>query len=95
MIIPYIPMTSSIRPITLHAVNINIQLTTKQEDTSSNGNDNSESILFSELRQKIIPFILSNNSIIDHNPQRKRYKLKRIVQLAVFGISVLCGYLLL
>jgi hypothetical protein len=115
MIIPYFPLTSPARPIVLHAVNLNIQLTTKQTtinstgkqnsnkqhltNTSFNENDNLQSISLTELKEKIVSYILSNNLITDHQTndvnQRKRRKLKRIVQLAVVGVSVLCGYLLL
>jgi len=111
MIIPYFPLTSPARPIVLHAVNFNIQLTTRNStgkqnsneqhltNTSFNENDNLQSISLTELKDKIVSYILSNNLITDHQTndvnQRKRRKLKRIVQLAVVGVSVLCGYLLL
>jgi hypothetical protein len=52
-----------------------------------------------ELKQKVVSYILSNSLTTDHqmndDNQEKRRKLKRIVQLAVVGVSVLCGYLLL
>ncbi|CAF3617696.1 unnamed protein product [Rotaria sp. Silwood1] len=112
IMIPYFPLKLSNRPIILHAVNFNIQLTTKQstinqqssiEQSTTNTilheNHHLQSISLTEVKQKLISYILSNNSITNHktndNYQKKRQKLKRIVQLAVFGVSVLCGYLLL
>ncbi|CAF0881684.1 unnamed protein product [Rotaria sordida] len=101
IMIPHVSLKLSNRPIILHAVNINIQLTTKQYTTNTivNENHHLQSISLTELKQKLISYILSNNLISNHktnnNYQRKRLKLKRILQLAVFGVSVLCGYLLL
>jgi len=117
MMIPYFPLTSPTRPIVLHTVNFNIQLTTKQPppinsigkqnfneqhltNVRLNENDNLSSISLSELKEKVISYILSDNNLItDHQTnddnQRKTRKLKRIVQLAAVGISVLCGYLFL
>jgi hypothetical protein len=116
MMIPYFPLTSPTRPIVLHTVNFNIQLTTKQPppinsigkqnfneqhltNARLNENDNLSSISLSELKEKVISYILSDNLITDHQTndgnQRKTHKLKRIVQLAAVGVSVLCGYLFL
>jgi len=115
MMIPYFPLTSPTHPIVLHAVNFNIQLTTKQPTINSivkqnfdeqnltnprlNENDTLSSISFSELKEKVISYILSDNLITDHQTndgnQRKTRKLKRIIQLAAVGVSVLCGYLFL
>jgi hypothetical protein len=112
MKIPYLPLTSPMHPLVLHAVNFNIQLTTKnphEKQTSTeqymtnatlNENGYLQSISLTELKQKVISYVLSNNLITnddqmnDGNP-RKRRKLKRFIQLAVLGVSVLCGYLLL
>jgi hypothetical protein len=100
-------LTTPARPLVLHAVNFNIQLTTKnslEKQTSSeqymtnatlNKNGYLQSISISELKQKVMSSILSNNLITNVGSQSKRRKLKRIVQLAIFGVSVLCGYLLL
>jgi hypothetical protein len=111
MMMPYFPLTSPARPIVLHAVNFNIQLTAKQPTINSiekqnsltnaglNGNDNLQLTSLTELKQKVVSYILSNSLTTDHqmndDNQEKRRKLKRIVQLAVVGVSVLCGYLLL
>lgn len=91
------PVLTTTRPIVLQAVNFNIQLTKKQSITSenstntiSNENHPLQSISLTEFKQQLMTYILSNNLI--SNP-RKRHKLKRIVQLAAFGVSVLCGYL--
>ena len=112
MMIPCFPLTSPTRPIVLHAVNFNIQLTAKEptiksiEEPNSSElqtnvrlNENLQSISFSGLKEKVISYILSNNLITDHqtedgNDETSR-KLKRIVQLAAVGVSVLCGYLFL
>lgn len=97
----YYPLTSPTRPIVLHAVNFNIQLTTKQPTTNvieknkqkSNENDNS----LNELKEKVLSYLPSNNFINDFQTnddnQRERRNLKRFVQLAAVGVSVLCSYL--
>jgi hypothetical protein len=104
MMIPYFPLTSPARPIVLHAVNFNIQLTTKQSLGKQNSNEqhltniglNENNNSLSELKEKVISYIFSNNLITESDGnQTKKRKLKRIVQLAVVGVSVLCGYLLL
>jgi hypothetical protein len=112
VMIPCFPLTSSVHPIALHAVNFNIQLATKQQTMSSiekstiselyltNENHNSSSVLFTEFKQKVISLILSNDLTTDYEThggvqRKKRHQLKRITQLVVFGVSVLCGYLLL
>ncbi|CAF4080511.1 unnamed protein product [Rotaria sp. Silwood2] len=112
IMIPHIPLKLSNRPIILHAINFNIQLTTKQTtinqqrsieqcttNTILNESHDLKMISLTELKKKLISYILSNDLITNHRPkdncQKKRHKLKRIVQLAAFGVSVLCGYLLL
>ncbi|CAF3869808.1 unnamed protein product [Adineta steineri] len=104
-IYPHFPLTSPTHPIVLHAVNFNIQLTTKQPtvvsseqyliNTTSNENDSLQTIFLTELKRKVASCILSNSYETNGNHQRQRQKLKRIAQLAVLGVSVLCGYLLL
>ena len=72
-----------------------------EQYTTNKYNDNYDlsTSSLAELKQKIISCILPNNIITDHKTnysyQRKRHKLKRMVQLVVFGVSVLCGYFLL
>ena len=83
------PFISSTHPVVLHAINFNVQLTTKQNSSKpnpskilSNENDHSsgsESILAQAN---------------DHSQRRKR-KLKRLAQLAIFSVSVFCSYLLM
>lgn len=113
--IPYLPLTPPTRPVVLHAVNFNIQLTTEQPtvkpiekqnfnehystNTTSDEYDYSQFISLTGLKQKVKSCILSSNLMTNHEThddnRRKRRKLKRIVQLAVVGVSVLCGYFLL
>jgi len=110
MMIPYFPLTPPAHPIVLHAVNFNIQLTAKQQpimnsteqylaNTTLKENNHLQSIALTECKRKVVSCVLSNNLITDHETndsnQRKRRKLKRIIQLAAIGVSVLCGYLLL
>ncbi|CAF3589033.1 unnamed protein product [Rotaria socialis] len=106
MMMPSYPLRSSARPIILHAVNFNIQLTTKQSINNStstniilNNNQNLQSVTLTELKQKLISYMLTNTFITNHITNdtypKQRLKLKRIAQLAVVGVSVLCGYLLL
>ncbi|UJR31009.1 hypothetical protein I4U23_018520 [Adineta vaga] len=101
-----LPLPPSTCPVVLHAVNFNIQLTTKQNsveqylpNTISNENNHLQSSSSIELKRRLVDSMLSNNSLthleINDNSQRRRHKLKRLAQLAVFGVSVLCGYLLM
>jgi hypothetical protein len=101
MMIPYFPLIPPAHPIVLHAVNFNIQLTAKQHSTEQylanttlKENNHLQSMALTECKRKVVSCVLSNNLITDSN-QRKRRKLKRIIQLAAIGVSVLCGYLLL
>jgi len=106
MMIPYFPLTPPAHPIVLHAVNFNIQLTAKQHSTEQylanttlKENNHLQSIALTECKRKVVSCVLANNLITDHETndsiRRKRRKLKRIIQLAAIGVSVLCGYLLL
>jgi len=110
MMIPYFSSTSPARPIVLHAVNFNIQLTAKQPTINSLTTQNSPNVRLAEhdhlqltslteLKEKVVSYILSNNFITDHQTNDdhhgKSLQLKRIVQLAVVAVSVLCGYFLL
>lgn len=104
MITPYFPLPSPARPIVLHAVNFNIQLTAKQSKSnvqqSTNvrlpENDHLQLTSLTDLKERVISYILSNSFIgshqtnDDHHGRRRNWK--RIVQLAVVGVSVLCGY---
>lgn len=110
MMIPYFSSTSPVRPIVLHAVNFNIQLTSKQPSINPLTTQNLTNVRLTEhdhlpltslieLKEKVVSYILSNNCITDHQTNDdhhgKRRKLKRIIQFAVVGVSVLCGYFLL
>jgi hypothetical protein len=99
MMIPYFSSTSPVRPIVLHVVNFNIQLTSKQPSINSLTTDHLPMTSLIELKEKVASYLLSNNSIADHqmhaDQHRREHKLKRIIQLAVVGVSVLCGYFLL
>ena len=81
LIMPSLPLSSPARPIVLHAVNFNIQLSKKKSDSNVQQ--------FTDLQEKLLSHLLSNSFISEH---RERGNIRRIVQLAVVGLSVLCGY---
>lgn len=97
LIMPSLPLSSPARPIVLHAVNFNIQLLKKQSepniqylaDENLSEKDNSLVTSFTDLQEKLLSHLLSNSFISEH---RERGNLRRIIQLAVVGLSVLCGY---
>ena len=104
--IPFCLSTSLAHPVTLHAVNFNIPLT-RDEDTirecsliktTSDQEDLSTSLSIDNVRQEIVS---SNSSIADHelnastDEQRQEHRLARIIQVAIVGVSVMCGYWLL
>lgn len=100
LIMPSLPLSSPARPIVLHAVNFNIQLSKKQSHCKlqylahENLSEKDKPFVtsFTDLQENFLSHLLSNSLISEH---RDTGNLRRIVQLAVVGFSVLCGYWLL
>jgi hypothetical protein len=107
MVYPCYPSRTSIQPITLHSVHFNIQLTSGRQPTAmsygdremtdnqsslpnvaTRKSDQSLSLSFNDLKQKLISKIVSNTSQIETD----EYQFKRMLQLAIVGMSALCGY---
>ena len=100
LIMPYFPLSSPPppRPIVLHAVNFNIQLSRKQSESNAQHLTNENSLekdnsLLTDVQERFASYILSNH-FLDGNHQGRQH-FKRIAQLAVVGLSALCGYWLL
>ena len=100
LIMPYFPLSSPPppRPIVLHAVNFNIQLSRKQSESNAQHLTNENSLekdnsLLTDVQERLASYILSNH-FLDGNHQGRQH-FKRIAQLAVVGLSALCGYWLL
>ena len=104
--IPFCLSTSLAHPVTLHAVNFNIPLTRDQDTirdsslikTTSDHEDPSSSLSIDNVRQEIVPSIsiISGHELDGSaDDQRQEHRLARIIQVAIVGVSVICGYWLL
>ena len=86
------------RPITLHSVHFNIQLTNERSSTAGNlsdvvarRSDHSLSLTLNDLKQRVVSKIVANPWESD----AEEHRFKRMMQVAIVGMSALCGYWLL
>ena len=98
------PCCSSIQPVILHSVHFTIQLTSERQPTivrhreitdqsslpnvAARNSDHSLSLSFTDLKQRLMSKIIANKS----ETETDEHQFKRMMQLAVVGMSALCGY---
>ena len=110
MIVPYSSPRMATRPITLHAVHFNIQLSPEKAkraltDTNSSSyqpsidKEHSFSVCFNELKHKLLSNLLTTPYLNDQNTLEmtvtQRRSFQRMIRLAIVGASVFCGYWML
>lgn len=86
------PTRSSTRPITLHAVHFNIQLTADQHQQQQQQQQQSKVSIVDVTSS---PSPSSSTSKTTDETLTSGNRLKQMIQLALVGVSVICGYWLL